>query len=145
MVDNHLHWDKEPRLDVNRIAWRRVLDMNDRALRNIALGLGVRGDGIPREGGFDITVASEVMAIFCLSRDVSDLRRRLAKIVVGYTRKNQEVTAADIGADGAMAALLKDALMPNVVQTLEGNLALVHGGPFANIVSRREGNGGGVI
>jgi formate--tetrahydrofolate ligase len=133
LIDNHLHWNKEPILDVNRIGWRRVVDMNDRALRNITVGLGARGDGIPRSDGFDITVASEIMAIFCLSTDLKDLTRRLGQIVVGYTRANKPVTATDLCAEGALSALLRDALAPNMVQTLENNPAIIHGGPFANI------------
>jgi formate--tetrahydrofolate ligase len=133
MVDNHLQWAKEPQLDVNRIQWRRVVDMNDRALRNITVGLGARPDGIPRSDGFDITVASEVMAIFCLANDLEDLQRRLSQMIVGYTRANQPVTCGDLNAQGAMSALLRDALQPNLVQTLEKNAAFVHGGPFANI------------
>jgi formate--tetrahydrofolate ligase len=133
MVDNHIHWGNALGIDVRRVVWRRVLDMNDRALRDIAQGLGGVSNGYPRESGFDITVASEVMAILCLARDIEDLEARLARIVVGYTRDRQPVTARDLKADGAMAALLKDAIRPNLVQTLEGNPALVHGGPFANI------------
>mmetsp|Transcript_19125 Transcript_19125/g.31349 ORF Transcript_19125/g.31349 Transcript_19125/m.31349 type:complete len:585 (+) Transcript_19125:435-2189(+) len=134
MIDNHLHWAKKPQLDVRRIEWGRVMDMNDRALRKINVGLGGVGNGIPREDKFDITVASEVMAIFCLAKDTNDLKERLGNIVVGYTRGGKEaVTCRDIGADGAMAALLNDAIHPNIVQTLENNLAIIHGGPFANI------------
>ncbi len=133
MVDNHVYWGNELGLDVRRITWRRVMDMNDRALREIVCSLGGVANGFPREAGFDITVASEVMAILCLAVDLDDLERRLGNIVVGYTRDRKAVTAADIGAAGAMAVLLKDALMPNLVQTLENNPAFVHGGPFANI------------
>jgi formate--tetrahydrofolate ligase len=133
MLDNHLTQGNALDIDVNRIVWRRVLDMNDRALRDIVVGLGGHANGIPRESGFDITVASEVMAIFCLSESVQELRERLGKIVVAYTRTKKPVTAADLKAHGAMAVLLKDALQPNLVQTLEGNPAFVHGGPFANI------------
>jgi len=133
MVDNHIHWGNELGIDVRRVVWRRALDMNDRALRDIAQGLGGVANGYPRESGFDITVASEVMAILCLANDIEDLEARLARIVIGYTRERQPVTARDLKADGAMAALLKDAIRPNLVQTLEGNPALVHGGPFANI------------
>ena len=118
---------------MNRIQWRRVVDMNDRALRNVTVGLGERPDGIPRSDGFDITVASEVMAIFCLANDLDDLQRRLSQMVVGYTRKNEPVTCGDLNAQGAMSALLRDAMQPNLVQTLEENAAFVHGGPFANI------------
>ncbi|GBG34101.1 C-1-tetrahydrofolate synthase, cytoplasmic [Hondaea fermentalgiana] len=134
MIDNHIQWNAKPQLDVRRVEWGRVLDMNDRALRNVTLGLGGTGDGVPRQSFFDITVASEVMAIFCLATDLEDLKTRLGNIVVGYTRGGKEaVTCRDIGAEGAMTALLKDAFNPNVVQTLEHNLAVIHGGPFANI------------
>ncbi|MDT8399248.1 MAG: formate--tetrahydrofolate ligase [Pseudomonadales bacterium] len=133
MLDNHIYWSNSQQLDARRISWRRVVDMNDRALRDITVGLGGPGNGFPRQTGFDITVASEIMAIFCLATDIDDLRRRLARIVIGTTRDLKPITAADIKADGAMTALLKDALMPNLVQTLEGTPALVHGGPFANI------------
>jgi formate--tetrahydrofolate ligase len=131
MVDNHLYWGNALDLDPRRIAWRRVVDVNDRALRQIVTGLG--GHGAPAESGFDITVASEVMAILCLSRDGADLHDRLGRIVVGHDRAGGMVTCRDLKADGAMAALLRDALSPNLVQTLEGTPALVHGGPFANI------------
>lgn len=133
MVDNHIKWQKEPVLDTRRISWRRVVDMNDRALRDIAIGFGGVNNGYVRQDGFDITVASEVMAILCLATSMSDLQRRLGDIVVGYTRKQQPVRAKDLNASGAMAALLRDALSPNLVQTIEGTPALVHGGPFANI------------
>jgi formate--tetrahydrofolate ligase len=133
MLDNHIHHSNELGIDVRRISWRRVVDMNDRALRDIAVALGGPGNGFPRQTGFDITVASEIMAIFCLSTDLEDLRNRLGKIVVGTTRDLKPITAKDIKADGAMTALLKDAMMPNLVQTLEGTPAIVHGGPFANI------------
>lgn len=137
LVDNHLYHAKDPKIDVRRITWKRVVDMNDRALRNITVGLGGSANGYPREDGFDITVASEVMAIFCLANDMADLERRLGNIVVGYTRGGEKtkktVYAKDLKAEGAMTALLKDALMPNLVQTLENNPAIVHGGPFANI------------
>ena len=133
MLDNHIYWAKEPLVDVRRIGWRRVVDMNDRALRNITCGLGGRTDGIPRQDGFDITVASEIMAIFCLATDMDDLTRRLGQIVVGYTRARKPVTCKDLNADGALAALLRDAIQPNLVQTLENNPAVIHGGPFANI------------
>ena len=133
MIDNHMYWGNALGLDPRRIAWRRVVDMNDRALRAIVNGLGGIANGAPREDGFDITVASEVMAIFCLSRGLDELQARLARIVVGTRRDGSLVTAADLKADGAMAALLRDALMPNLVQTLAGSPALVHGGPFANI------------
>ncbi|MBY9066259.1 formate--tetrahydrofolate ligase [Hyphomonas sp. WL0036] len=133
MVDNHIHWGGEPRLETVRTSWRRVMDMNDRSLRNIVSGLGGPGNGSPSETGFDITVASEVMAILCLAADAEDLEARLSRIIVGYTREKVAVTAADIKATGAMMALLRDAMLPNLVQTLENNPCLVHGGPFANI------------
>jgi formate--tetrahydrofolate ligase len=131
MVDNHLYWGNALGLDPRRVVWRRVMDMNDRALRRIVTSLG--GNGAPAETGFDITVASEVMAILCLSSDLEDLTARLGRIVVGYDRDGRAVTCGDLKADGAMAALLKEALSPNLVQTLEGNPAIIHGGPFANI------------
>jgi formate--tetrahydrofolate ligase len=133
LIDNHIYYGLEPRIDPRRVAWRRGLDMNDRALRSIVSSLGGVANGFPREDGFDITVASEVMAIFCLSNDLADLRRRLANIVVGQTRERQPVRSSDLKAAGSMAALLKDALAPNLVQTLENNPAFIHGGPFANI------------
>jgi formate--tetrahydrofolate ligase len=133
LVDNHIYWGNSAELDSRRIAWRRVVDMNDRALRSIANSLGGPGNGFPREDGFDITVASEVMAIFCLSENLEDLQQRLSKIIIGYTRDHQPVTAEAVNAPGAMAVLLKDAIAPNLVQTLENNPALIHGGPFANI------------
>jgi len=133
LVDNHIYWGNALGIDQRRVAWRRVLDMNDRALRHIVSSLGGVANGFPREDGFDITVASEVMAIFCLARNLDDLKRRLASIVVGYTRDRKPVRAGDLKAQGAMTALLKDALAPNLVQTLEGTPAFVHGGPFANI------------
>src|SRR5439155_1673294 len=133
MIDNHIYYGLEPRIDPRRVTWRRGLDMNDRALRSIVSSLGGVANGFPREDGFDITVASEVMAIFCLSTDLADLRRRLANIVVGQTREREPVRAADLKAAGSMAALLKDAIAPNLVQTLENNPAFIHGGPFANI------------
>jgi formate--tetrahydrofolate ligase len=133
MIDNHIYWGNELEIDTRRITWRRVVDMNDRALRDMALGLGGVSNGFVRQSGFDITVASEVMAILCLANDLRDLQERLSKIVVAYTRDRQPVTARDLKADGAMTVLLKDALQPNLVQTLENNPALVHGGPFANI------------
>ncbi len=133
MTDNHIYWGNEAGLDSRRVTWRRAVDINDRALRSIVGSLGGVANGYPREDGFDITVASEIMAIFCLATDMDDLRRRLGNIIVGYTRKREPVRASAINADGAMTALLKDALMPNLVQTLENNPAFVHGGPFANI------------
>ncbi len=133
MLDNHVYWGNALDLDARRIAWRRALDMNDRALRLAVVGTGGVANGFPREDGFDITVASEVMAIFCLSRDLADLQERLGRIIVGQARDGRAITARHLKADGAMAALLRDALAPNLVQTLEGSPALVHGGPFANI------------
>lgn len=133
MIDNHIHWSNSLGLDARRISWRRCLDMNDRALRGIVNSLGGTGNGFPREDGFDITVASEVMAILCLANDLKDLERRLGNIIVGQTRERRYVTAKELNASGAMAVLLKDALLPNLVQTLENNPVLVHGGPFANI------------
>ena len=133
MLDNHLVKGNALDIDVRDVIWKRVVDMNDRALRNIVIGLGGRIHGTPRESGFDITVASEVMAVFCLSESLAELKERLGKIVVAYDRAHQPVTAAQLKANGAMAALLKDALKPNLVQTLEHNPAFVHGGPFANI------------
>ncbi len=133
MIDNHIYWGNSLGIDPRRIAWRRAIDMNDRSLRHIVSSLGGVANGFPREDGFDITVASEVMAIFCLARDLDDLKQRLANIIVGYTRDRKPVRAGQINAHGAMTALLKDALAPNLVQTLEGTPAFVHGGPFANI------------
>ncbi|NTW71509.1 MAG: formate--tetrahydrofolate ligase [Eubacteriaceae bacterium] len=133
MLDNHIFQGNDLDIDTRRIVWRRAVDMNDRQLRNIVDGLGGKMQGMPREDGFDITVASEVMAVFCLASDIIDLKERLAKIIVAYNRKGEPVTAGDLKAQGAMAALLKDALKPNLVQTLEGTPAFIHGGPFANI------------
>src|SRR5579871_2777616 len=133
LVDNHIHHGNELGIDVRRIAWRRVMDMNDRALRDIVISLGGPGNGYPRQDGFDIVVASEVMAIFCLSTSLKDLKERLGKIVVGYTRDQKPVRAHQLKAHGAMTVLLKEALKPNLVQTLENNPAFIHGGPFANI------------
>ncbi|MBQ7725794.1 MAG: formate--tetrahydrofolate ligase [Clostridia bacterium] len=133
MLDNHIHQGNALGIDVRKITWKRCIDMNDRQLRYIADGLGGRINGVPREDGFDITVASEIMAILCLSSSISDLKERLSRIVVGYTTDDRPVTCGDLKAAGALAALLKDALKPNLVQTLEGTPALVHGGPFANI------------
>jgi formate--tetrahydrofolate ligase len=133
LIDNHIHHGNTLDIDVRRITWKRVMDMNDRALRDITVGLGGPGNGFPRQDGFDIVVASEVMAIFCLASSLWDLRERLGRIVIGSTRGGQPVTAAQLQAHGAMAALLKDAIKPNLVQTLENNPALIHGGPFANI------------
>ena len=133
MIDNHIHHGNELGIDVRRITWKRVLDMNDRALRDITAALGGTANGYPRQDGFDIVVASEVMAIFCLATSVEDLKKRLGNIVIGYTRDQKPVTARDLQAHGAMTVLLKDALKPNLVQTLENNPAFIHGGPFANI------------
>ena len=133
MLDNHIHQGNTLRIDPRSITWKRAVDMNDRQLRYVTDGLGGRVNGVPREDGFDITVASEIMAVFCLSSSIEDLKMRLGRIVVGYTYNDEPVTAADLKAVGAMAALLKDALKPNLVQTLEGTPAFVHGGPFANI------------
>jgi formate--tetrahydrofolate ligase len=133
MIDNHIYWGNALDIDERRVAWRRVMDMNDRALRDIVVSLGGVSNGFPRQTGFDITVASEVMAILCLSNDLADLQKRLGDIVVAYTREKKPVYARDIKADGAMTVLLKDAMQPNLVQTLENNPAFVHGGPFANI------------
>jgi Formyltetrahydrofolate synthetase len=133
LVDNHIYWGNELGIDTRRVTWRRVMDMNDRALREIVCALGGPANGFPREAGFDITVASEVMAILCLARDFADLEERLGRIIVGYRRDRSPVFARDLKADGAMAVLLKDAMLPNLVQTLENNPAFVHGGPFANI------------
>ena len=133
MLDNHIYWGNELGIDTRRVSWRRAMDMNDRALRSIVNGLGGVANGAPREDGFDITVASEVMAVFCLARDLADLQERLGRIIVAQRRDGSAVTARDLKADGAMAVLLRDALMPNLVQTIAGSPALVHGGPFANI------------
>ena len=133
LIDNHVHWGGEPAIDPRRITWRRVLDMNDRALRHTTIGLGGLVHGVPRETGFDITSTSEIMAIFCLATDLADLERRLSRIVVGYGSGGEPVTAGDLNAQGAMTALLRDAFAPNLVQTLENNPAFIHGGPFANI------------
>src|ERR1700733_15403298 len=133
LIDNHIYWGNALGIDGRRVAWRRVMDMNERALRSIVSSLGGVANGFPREDGFDITVASEVMAIFCLARDLQDLKKRLANIVVAYTRDRKPVRAGDLKAQGPMTALLKDALAPNLVQTLEGTPAFIHGGPFANI------------
>src|SRR6478736_6451608 len=133
LVDNHVYWGNKLDIDTRRVTWRRAVDMNDRALREIVTALGGAANGYPREAGFDITVASEVMAIFCLASDLADLQRRLGQIQIGQTRDKKAVTASDLSASGSMAALLKDALAPNLVQTLENNPAFIHGGPFANI------------
>ncbi len=133
LIDNHMHWENELNIDPRRVTWRRVVDMNDRALRTVTSGLGGFHNGVVREAGFDITVASEIMAIFCLATDLKDLETRLGNIVLGYTRQNEPVTVRELKADGAMTALLRDAFQPNLVQTMENNPALMHGGPFANI------------
>ncbi|HLJ67449.1 MAG TPA: formate--tetrahydrofolate ligase, partial [Chloroflexota bacterium] len=133
LVDNHLQQGNALGIDSRRVTWRRCLDVNDRALRDVVIGLGGPTEGVPRESGFDITPASEVMAIFCLAEDLTDLTRRLGEIVVGFTRANEPVRAADLRVEGALTALLRDAMNPNLVQTLEGGPALVHGGPFGNI------------
>ena len=132
-IDNHIHHGNELGIDVRRIAWKRVVDMNDRALREIVVSLGGPGNGYPRQDGFDIVVASEIMAIFCLATSLKDLKNRLGNIVVGYTRDQKPVRAKDLKVHGAMTVLLKDAMMPNMVQTLENNPVFIHGGPFANI------------
>jgi formate--tetrahydrofolate ligase len=133
LIDNHIYWGNALNIDARRVSWRRVVDMNDRALRDVVLSLGGVANGFPRQSGFDITVASEIMAIFCLSVDLKDLQTRLSNIVVAYTRDREPVRARDLKAEGPMTALLKDALMPNLVQTLENNPSFIHGGPFANI------------
>jgi len=133
LIDNHMHWENQLNIDPRRVTWRRVVDMNDRALRSITSGLGGYHNGVVREAGFDITVASEVMAIFCLATDLADLEARLGNIVLGYTRDNETVTVRQLNAQGSMTVLLRDAFQPNLVQTLENNPAFIHGGPFANI------------
>jgi formate--tetrahydrofolate ligase len=133
IIDNHIHQGNELGIDTRKVTWKRVVDLNDRALRQVVVGLGGPVQGVPREDGFDITVASEIMAIFCLATSVQDLKKRLARIVVGYTYQNEPVTVADLNSEGALTLLLKDAIKPNLVQTLEHTPALIHGGPFANI------------
>ena len=133
MIDNHIHQGNALDIDTNKVTWRRCVDMNDRQLRSIVDGLGAKADGVTRQDGFDITVASEIMAVFCLANDILDLKERVSKIIVAYSRSGKPVTAGDLHAEGAVAALLKDALKPNLVQTLEGTPAFIHGGPFANI------------
>ncbi len=133
MIDNHIYWGNELDIDVRRITWKRAVDMNDRALREINVSLGGASNGFPRQDGFNITVASEIMAIFCLSENLEDLTKRIGGIIIGYNRKKEPVYAKDLKAEGALSVLLKDALMPNLVQTLENNPAIIHGGPFANI------------
>ena len=127
LIDNHIHWDNQLNIDPRRITWKRVVDMNDRSLRDITCGLGGTGNGIPRQSGFDITVASEIMAVFCLASDIDDLQKRIGNIVIGYTKDNDPVRAKQLNADGAITALLKDAFKPNLVQTLENNPAFMHG------------------
>ncbi|MDB9898677.1 formate--tetrahydrofolate ligase [Gammaproteobacteria bacterium] len=133
LIDNHIHWENDLNIDPRRITWKRVVDMNDRSLRDITCGLGGTGNGIPRQSGFDITVASEIMAVFCLANDLEDLENRIGNIVFAYTRKLEPVKVHQLKAQGALTALLRDAFQPNLVQTLENNPALMHGGPFANI------------
>ena len=133
MIDNHLHQGNALQIDPRRITWKRVLDMNDRALRNVTIGLGGPAQGVPREDGFDITVASEIMAVFCLALNMDDLKERLSRIVIGYTYDKDAITVRDLGVQGALTLLLKEAFKPNLVQTIEGTPALIHGGPFANI------------
>lgn len=133
MLDNHIHQGNALDIDTNKVTWRRCVDMNDRQLRSIVDGLGSKADGVTRQDGFDITVASEIMAVFCLAKDITDLKERVSRIIVAYSRSGKPVTAGDLNAQGAIAALLKDALKPNLVQTLEGTPAFIHGGPFANI------------
>ena len=133
MIDNHIYWGNSLEIDERRVTWKRVMDMNDRALRDVVVGLGGVSNGFLRQTGFDITVASEVMACLCLSRDLEDLQERLGRMVVAYRRDRSPITCRDIGADGAMVVLLKEAMQPNLVQTLEHTPAFVHGGPFANI------------
>ena len=133
MIDNHIYWGNALEIDTRRVVWRRVVDMNDRALRQITASLGGVANGFPREAGFDITVASEVMAILCLATDLKDLQKRLGDMIVAYRRDRSPVFARDLKADGAMTVLLRDAMQPNLVQTLENNPAFVHGGPFANL------------
>ena len=133
LVDNHIHWSNDLDIDPRRITWKRVVDMNDRSLREVTCGRGGTGNGIPRQSGFDITVASEIMAVFCLATDADDLKKRIGNIVIGYSRSNEPIRAKQLKADGALSVLLQDAFQPNLVQTLENNPAFIHGGPFANI------------
>ena len=133
LVDNHIHWSNGLDIDPRKITWKRVVDMNDRSLREVTCGLGGTGNGIPRQSGFDITVASEIMAVFCLATDADDLKKRIGNIVIGYSRSNEPIRAKQLKADGALSVLLQDAFQPNLVQTLENNPAFIHGGPFANI------------
>ena len=133
LIDNHIYWGNKLNIDVRRVSWRRVMDMNDRSLRSIIVDLGGVANGYPRQDSFDITVASELMAIFCLATDLKDLENRIANITIGYTRDKKPIHAKDLNAQGPMTVLLKDAIRPNVTQTLEHNPAIIHGGPFANI------------
>jgi len=133
LIDNHVHYRSEPALDTRRMLWKRVIDLNDRSLRQVTVGLGGAGNGYPREDGFDIVPASEVMAILCLATSIADLKARLGRIRVGYCRDNRPLSVSDLNAQGSMAILLKDAIKPNAVQTLENNIAFIHGGPFGNI------------
>ena len=133
VIDNHIHWENSLNIDPRRITWKRVVDMNDRSLRDITCGLGGTGNGIPRQSGFDITVASEIMAVFCLASSLQDLEERVSNITIGYSRDLEPVTVKQLNVHGAVTALLRDSFQPNLVQTLENNPALMHGGPFANI------------
>jgi len=133
LIDNHIYWGNKLNIDVRRIEWRRVVDLNDRALRHININLGGVANGFPREDGFDITVASEIMAIFCLSNNLKDLEEKIANITIAYTREKKPIYAKDLNAHGPMTVLLKEAIRPNVTQTLENNPAIIHGGPFGNI------------
>ena len=133
LIDNHIYWGNKLNIDDKKIVWKRVMDMNDRSLRSIVVDLGGIANGYPRQDGFDISVASEIMAIFCLSKDLKDLEKRIGNITIGYTRDKKPIYAKDLKAEGPMTVLLKDAIRPNVTQTLENNPALIHGGPFANI------------
>ena len=133
LIDNHIYWGNKLNIDIRRVVWKRVMDMNDRSLRSIVVDLGGVANGYPRQDGFDISVASEIMAIFCLSKDLKDLEKRIGNITIAYTKDNKPIYAKDLKAQGPMTVLLKEAVRPNVVQTLENNLAIIHGGPFANI------------
>ena len=133
LIDNHIYWGNKLNIDVRRVVWKRVMDMNDRSLRSIVVDLGGVANGYPRQDGFDITVASEIMAIFCLAKDLKDLEKRIGNITIAYTRDKKSIFAKDLKAQGPMTVLLKDAIRPNITQTLENNPAIIHGGPFANI------------
>ena len=133
LIDNHIYWGNKLNIDVRRVVWKRVMDMNDRSLRSIVVDLGGVANGYPRQDGFDITVASEIMAIFCLATDLNDLEKRIGNITIAYTRDKKAIYAKDLNAQGPMTVLLKEAIRPNVTQTLENNPAIIHGGPFANI------------